>query len=333
MEEYAYRLSHELKKLGIDISVVCERKVIDRFNTDFPVFELGESRKKPRWLSHLHFARRVRDWVTDNDMSNTMIHSHERIDCHNITTIHSTLFNFPRNIVLPSLRVFMNQRIEQNEILSPTVRAVVPVSEVISQQLNAKYPSCIRNLKPPISPGVSDLKIKEKAFVPEKPVVGFIGKEWERKGLSKAIDIWRRLLNVVPNARLCLAGFPKEEQIPLKAFERKSVDILGHIEKKEEFYERIDLLLHPAKKEAYGMVIAEAMSLGIPVLCSSQCGASRHVQNDRGKVLDCNTPDSIWVESLLLFLKAKSPKVNFQRSWSEVSLEYVELYKELEPFS
>ena len=96
MEEYAYRLSNELKKTGIDISVVCERKVNDPSNTDFPIFELGESIKKPRWWSHLQFAKRFREWTSDQDMSTTLIHSHERVDCHNITTIHSTLFNFPR---------------------------------------------------------------------------------------------------------------------------------------------------------------------------------------------------------------------------------------------
>ena len=91
MEEYAYRLSHELNKLSIHVSVVCERIVNDPFNADFPIFELGETRKKPRWWSHLQFARRVREWVADNDISNTLIHSHERIDCHNVTTIHQVV--------------------------------------------------------------------------------------------------------------------------------------------------------------------------------------------------------------------------------------------------
>ena len=98
MEEYAYRLSNELKNTGIDISVVCERKVNDPSNTDFPIFELSESIKKPRWWSHLQFAKRVREWTRDQGMSTTLIHSHERLDCHNITTIHSTLFNFLENL-------------------------------------------------------------------------------------------------------------------------------------------------------------------------------------------------------------------------------------------
>ena len=162
MEEYAYRLSHELNKLSIHVSVVCERKVNDPYNTNFPIHELGETRKKPRWWSHLQFARRVREWVADNDISNTLIHSHERIDCHHITTIHSTLFNFPRKLALPSLRSFMNQRIERKEILSQTVKAIVPVSEVISQQLREKVPKLYKNLNAPICPGASDLKIKRR---------------------------------------------------------------------------------------------------------------------------------------------------------------------------
>ena len=162
MEEYAYRLSHELNKIGIDVSVVCERKVNDPFNASFPIFELGDSRKKPRWWSHLQFAKRVRAWTSDQSMSNALIHTHERLDCHNITTIHSTLFNSPRTLVLPNLRAFMNLRIEQKEILSPTVKAIVPVSELISKQIKEKYPHSRDFLKSPIHPGVASMNLERK---------------------------------------------------------------------------------------------------------------------------------------------------------------------------
>ena len=185
MEEYAYRLSHELKKLGIDISVVCELKVNDPFNTNFPIYELGENRKKPRWWSHLQFAQKVRGWVSDQDMSNTLVHSHERIACHNITTIHSTLFNFPRKIALPSLRSFMNQRIERREIISQKVKAIVPVSELISKQIKEKYPKSRDFLKNPIHPGVASINFERKTFNHSMPVIGFMGKEWKRKGHQK----------------------------------------------------------------------------------------------------------------------------------------------------
>jgi UDP-glucose:(heptosyl)LPS alpha-1,3-glucosyltransferase len=329
MEEYAYRLSHELNKLSIHVSVVCERIVNDPFNADFPIFELGETRKKPRWWSHLQFARRVREWVADNDISNTLIHSHERIDCHNVTTIHSTLFNFPRKLTLPSLRSFMNQSIERKEILSQTVRAIVPVSEVISQQLRGKYPDCVKNLNAPICPGVSDLKINEKAFDPVEPVIGFIGKEWKRKGLLKVIEIWRLLRKEIPKIRLCLAGFPEDENLELREVEQEHVDILGYTENKESFFEQIDLLLHPAKQEAYGMVIAEALSVGIPVICSSECGASLHVPQDNCLSLPFDRPTELWAKHVIEILGTSRNNhfQRFSRPWQNVAEDYLKVYQ------
>lgn len=329
MEEYAYRLSNELYKLGIDVSVLCQQIVNNPLNSDFPVYELGQTRKKPRWWSHLQFAKRVRAWTRDQSMSNTLIHSHERIDCHNITTIHSTMFNFPRKIVLPSLRSFMNQRIERKEVLSQTVKAIVPVSEVITQQLRGKYPNCVKNLNAPICPGVSDINSIKKAFNPENPVIGFIGKEWKRKGLPKVIEIWRLLRKEVPKIRLCLAGFTENENLELKQNEQENVDILGYIENKKSFFEQIDLLLHPAKQEAYGMVIAEALSVGIPVICSSECGASFHVPHNNCLSLPFDRPTELWVKHIMEILgKSRDNKFQrFSRSWKNVAKDYLKVYQ------
>ena len=61
MEEYAFRLSIELPKLGFEVIVLCEKS----FSSDsFPVvvIELGET-IKPRWFSHYQFSRKVRKWL------------------------------------------------------------------------------------------------------------------------------------------------------------------------------------------------------------------------------------------------------------------------------
>ena len=47
-------------------------------------------------------------------------------------------------------------------------------------------------------------------------MVGFIGKEWKRKGLLKVIEIWRLLRKEIPKIRLCLAGFPENEDLEFK---------------------------------------------------------------------------------------------------------------------
>ena len=64
--------------------------------------------------------------------------------------------------------------------------------------------------------------------------------------------------------------------------------------RKEDFYEKIDFLLHPALHEAYGMVITEAVSLGIPTLCT-HVGAAK-TQNPLLRTLEYEDENSIWAE-------------------------------------
>ena len=90
------------------------------------------------------------------------------------------------------------------------------------------------------------------------------------------------------------------------------------IENKSDFFDQIDILLHPARIEAYGMVIAEAMSLGIPVACSNQCGASKDVSGNHGKTLDYDSTDSDWADCVASVLGAGPPEKPFQRSWKDV---------------
>tara|TARA_Y100000588_G_C14249068_1_gene922727 strand:- start:874 stop:1923 length:1050 start_codon:yes stop_codon:yes gene_type:complete len=330
MEEYVFQLSKEFCKMGIVVKVLCETQV-GLSDERIEVVQLGQALKKPRWYSHLSFARKVQGWASNNQNKEQIIHSHERIDCHNVTTIHSTLFNFPKKRALPSIRSFMNHRIEQKEALSPTVKAVVPVSEVISQQLRGKYPNCAKNLKAPICPGVSSININKKIFNPELPVIGFIGKEWKRKGLSIVIEIWRLLRKEIPKIRLCLAGFPEDEKLELREEEQEQehVDILGYIENKESFYGQIDLLLHPAKQEAYGMVIAEALSVGIPVICSSECGASFHVPQDNCLTLSFESPTDLWAKHVMEILgKSRDNHFKrFSRPWKNVAEDYIKVYQ------
>lgn len=331
MEEYAYRLSHELNKIGIDVSVVCERKINNPLDTEIPIYELGETRKNPRWWSHLQFAKRVREWTRDQCIPNTLIHSHERIDCHNVTTTHSTLFNFPRTLALPSLRAFMNQRIERKEILSPTVKAIVPVSELIFKQIKEKYPQSRDFIQKPIHPGVASMNLKIKAFNPSIPVIGFMGKEWKRKGLPKVIEIWRELREEIPLIKLCLAGFDALEKIGLEDHEKANIKILGYVKNKESFYQKIDLLLHPAKLEAFGMIVPEALSLGIPVLSSKETGASS-INPESRNVISCTEPVNTWVKHATGILNKLSDGIRpsyYPKSWAEVANSYIKIYQEL----
>lgn len=328
MEEYVYQLANELSKNGIEIIILCEQSLTEVPNSNIRIVELGSSMSKPRWFNHIRFAAKANKWITSNPHQNAIIHSHERVTNHHLTTFHSSIYNFRCKKKLPSLRNFFNEYVEARELNSPKVSRIVPVSRLISSQISEKYPQTLKKITGPIYPATHPISLTRKTLTMKSPVIGFMGKEWKRKGLLKVIKIWKKIRETVPDARLCLAGFLQPKGIHFTPTESMSVDFLGYVSRKETFYSKIDILLHPASFEAYGMVIAEAISLGIPAICSNQCGAAE-ITNSLLVTLDYNEKTSIWAETICNHLFASTSLTNFTRmkTWSDVATEYIDLYK------
>jgi glycosyltransferase involved in cell wall biosynthesis len=328
MEEYAFRLCHELSKIGVCIVVICEIKITNP-SEKMKVIELGRGSTRPRWLSHLIFSTRVYNWLKQNKKHQGIVHSHERISCHNITTIHSTLFNFP-STGFPSIRKTINEFLEKREVSASKLSRIVPVSQVVANQIKSKFPQASDLLNEPIPPGVVNFSISKKAFDSKCPVIGFMGTEWKRKGLPKVIAIWRELLQKNPDTDLCLAGFPVHEKIGLTKVELERVNILGYVSK-DTFYSKIDILLHPAQKEAFGMVIAEALSMDIPVVCSEESGAS--IFNPcKSNILRYSESIRSWVSVVnrcLATIPESSNKNPQVFSWTESARKYLTIYQEI----
>lgn len=327
MEEYVFQLSKELAFAGLNILVLCEKKISCPKHIQFDVIELGSSLRKPRWLSHILFSRKVKNWVNKNPLQGRIIHSHERISCQHITTIHSTLFNFPPR-GLPSFRKLMNEWLEKREIISNSVKVVVPVSHIIEDQIKSKYYKFAEKVQNPIVPGIDeDLGMNFLRTKGETKTIGFFGQEWKRKGLPKVLSIWRELRASGLNIKLFLAGFDRNEEVGICENEKSDIQLLGWISDKLKFYSNVDLLIHPAKREAFGMVIAEALSLKIPVICSTQCGASIYQKEGALTALDENAPISDWVKEVNYLLEQKEPNFPQITNWRSIASQYINIYR------
>ena len=327
MEEYVFQLSYELKSAGVNIVVLCEEKVSCHKDNVLEVIELGSSWRKPRWLSHLIFSNKVKNWINKNPFQGRIIHSHERISCHHITTIHSTLFNFPPR-GFPSFRKFMNEWLERREITSDSVKVAVPVSHVIKDQIRLKYSMLGEENHKPIVPGVdSKLAIDFSKVERKVKTMGFFGQEWKRKGLEKVLSIWRELRNSGSEIKLVLAGFDENEEVGIFENEKREIQFLGWISDKLKFYSKIDILVHPAKKEAFGMVITEALFLKIPVVCSTQCGASMFNKEGAITALNESAPISEWVKEVQHLLDNKEANFPPIPDWRTNAAQYIKLYE------
>ncbi|MDD2720658.1 MAG: glycosyltransferase family 4 protein [Gallionella sp.] len=326
MERYVWEVTRELQRMGHRITVLCERCHVAP-PEGINVVELGETAKRPRWLSQVRFSARVTRWVRAHSEADRVIHSHERVGVHDVTTFHgppfATIFEqgWWRFI---SLRVWVRLYLERREL--ETARVIVPNSSFISRQLERYYPELSGNIIAPVVPGVLPVRQREPRIVPaDGGVVCFVGWEWQRKGLPMAMDIVAELRRSRPNLELWVVGPPPAELEALFAGWQGGCRLMGWREDNDHFRE-VDVLLHPALAEPYGMVIAEAMAARVPVVVSDVCGAAEHVVEEAGAVLPLAAPFERWVQAVEQQLARSSPVPVFERSWAKVASEYESVY-------
>lgn len=160
-------------------------------------------------------------------------------------------------------------------------------------------------------------------------VIGFVGKEWKRKGLPLAVQAVAQLRRTRPNLQLQVIGPEAAEIQYLFAGWTGGYRLLGW--SNMAHYADFDVLLHPAKAEPYGMVISEAMAAGVPVVVSEVCGAAAQVATDAGTVLPLSAPVEVWSEALEAQLSRNEPVPHFVRSWKQVAQEFEKIYNKVKP--
>lgn len=117
--------------------------------------------------------------------------------------------------------------------------------------------------------------------LPESRRIGLISNGWdERKNPKPALTAFASFRLSHPNAELHLYGydFGPEERAYHWCSEQgllEGVHFHGMTPHKELIarLDELDLLLHPALEESFGVVIAEAMALGLPVVAGLNSGA------------------------------------------------------------
>lgn len=332
MERYVWELTQALAHLGHEVEVLCEEAHTQELPLNGRCYRLGRILRRPRWLSHIIFSSRVARWVKRRALHGAIIHSHERCSVHQLTTFHGPPFASVRERPFwkrQSLRVVVNLWLEKREISSKSVRLVVPCSSLIADKLRTYYPEYVAKLTDPIPPGVTPGAQRPQRQVPaESGTIGFVGYEWRRKGLDIAIRIVSRLSEQRPHLQFWVAG-PTPESIR-KLFDscRINYRLLGRVNT-SDLYPQLDLLLHPARQEPFGMVVVEAMAACVPVVISTDCGVKSEVTTQHGRVLSRELSIDEWAAVCGAVLDSAFPVPGYARSWREVAGEYEVLYGRL----
>ncbi|MFT3788739.1 MAG: glycosyltransferase family 4 protein [Tepidisphaeraceae bacterium] len=83
----------------------------------------------------------------------------------------------------------------------------------------------------------------------------------------------------------------------------------GRSDRVSEFLAAADVLVLPSRFEPFGMVVVEAMLMGVPPIVSKACGASEVIEHDvDGFVLDSANDVPSWTAALTTAIKPEKRK-------------------------
>jgi glycosyltransferase involved in cell wall biosynthesis len=129
-------------------------------------------------------------------------------------------------------------------------------------------------------PGVRAVERSKLSIPEERVVLLFVGDDFERKGLDRAIAA---LARVTQEAELWVAGGGAQERYRALAGSLGVADrtrFLGRVpnERLAGLYSAVDVLVLPSRQDAWGHTVIEAMAAGRVVLVSEFTGSKEAIQ-------------------------------------------------------
>jgi UDP-glucose:(heptosyl)LPS alpha-1,3-glucosyltransferase len=297
------------------------------------VIKLQPKPSKRGWHDRYVFREAVSEYFAQPGCheSHDIIHSHENTLGQHVSTEHGPCT--AQGLRLKPWKHFdysarKNLAIETDKYRNPYLRALVSCSRRVQDIVVREYPFLAEKITRVITPAYTYLKPTAKDPARHPRVLGFMGRDWKRKGLPKALEIFRHLRREDPSWTMLIAGCPPES-LPGNLVRNlpEGAELLGRTDP-QDFFSKIDILVHPATDEPFGMVMSEALTCGVPVVFSDQCGAADHLQSEGLRVLPVTAPVSVWARSCTElagrpFTKSQS------RTWSDLATEHEELYGEI----
>ena len=164
---------------------------------------------------------------------------------------------------------------------------ILLLNEIQSQNFQDIYSTQLERLTL-IPPGIEknwnlheSINITEKLNLPKnEKIILFVGSDFSRKGLDRAIFGISHLLKQNISATLLVLGDDNKgpyDKIIKELSLNDRVIFLGPRKDVASFMKSSHLLVHPAREEAAGNIIIEALVSGLPSLVSSEVGFSTEV--------------------------------------------------------
>lgn len=145
--------------------------------------------------------------------------------------------------------------------------------------------------------------------LPNMSTVVSVGQFIERKGFDVLLNAWKDLDR---NAQLLLIGGGSEKgkyEEMIQTLNLKHVHLMEFMNKKNlfEYYMASDIFVLPTREDIWGLVINEAMSVGLPIITTNKCNAGLELVDEsvNGYVVPAGSINDL-VDRIQILLNSKS---------------------------
>lgn len=261
-----------------------------------------------------------------------------KFNCNHIITEHSSNIS----VSMPNSRLGRRLRISVYQ----SAQWIVAVGSQLAsdiKELDIKLAAKIRVIGNGVDYSISNVLFSKspKAEIPNKKRFIFVGHLLPRKGICDLVEVILKTDFSHPFELIIIGDGPDKVKIRelVKRHKNHLIDIhlLGQLEKKVVFSEIVksDCLIMPSKYESFGIVAAEALTLGVPCIVSKSGGPEYFVRDGLDGYI-VNTGDYIGITVIMnrlingevSFSRESVRKNNSLRfSWENVVKEYMKLAK------
>lgn len=171
------------------------------------------------------------------------------------------------------------------------LRAAIAVSPAVQASVQARYPALEKHLLENFTPLVMH---PVKGAPPEVPRIGALGRLHVNKGFDVLIRAAAVLRDRGVEASLSIAGDGPEmeplSQLIAELALGDRVSLPGWTDPPDAYLTGLDLFVLSSRVEPFGLVVAEAMAAGVPVV-STRIDGPRHILRE-GELAELVAPDA-----------------------------------------
>jgi glycosyltransferase involved in cell wall biosynthesis len=173
----------------------------------------------------------------------------------------------------------------------------------------------------------------------EDLVIGLVGRLEASKGQDVLLEAFARIYADFPRAHLIFAGNPPPEhagydvQLKQKARALQVIDrchFIGFQADTAPIFAALDVAVLASRQEAFGLVLLEAMAMGVPIIATAAGGVPEIIQDGKNGLLVPPGDAQALAEALRRLLKSEGLREQLARNGSRVVREKFALKDHLE---